>query len=125
MNGHFPFKPGSATRRNFPNRVMTATWAVLTVKKLPRIVESTKKAKIAMTPQPNVSIFAPHFPVRYTLTRHLPDRYRLACVHTEVVVGGDFPDARRSGVDGGHLLNSSKVLNGSKARIRGTTGSRI
>jgi hypothetical protein len=28
MNGHFQFRPGSATRRNLPNRVMTATCAV-------------------------------------------------------------------------------------------------
>src|SRR5580658_6312662 len=52
MNGHFQFKPGLATRRNLPNRVMTATCAVLTVKKLPRIVESTMKARMANTNQP-------------------------------------------------------------------------
>ena len=36
-NGRFQFNPGSATRRNLPNRVITATSAVRTVKKLARI----------------------------------------------------------------------------------------
>jgi len=52
MNGHFQFKPGLATRRNLPNRVMTATCAVLTVKKLPRTVENTRKATMANANQP-------------------------------------------------------------------------
>src|ERR1700677_4765765 len=36
MTGHFQFKPGSATRKNLPNRVITAACAVCTVKKLDR-----------------------------------------------------------------------------------------
>src|SRR5580700_2822333 len=52
MNGHFQFKPGLATRRNLPNRVMTATCAVLTVKKLPRSVDSTRKTTMANANQP-------------------------------------------------------------------------
>src|ERR1700733_5523010 len=36
MSGHFQFRPASATRKNFPKRVMTATCAVCTVKKLSR-----------------------------------------------------------------------------------------
>src|SRR3984957_7443596 len=35
--GRFQFNPGSATRRNFPKRVITATSAVRTVKKLLRM----------------------------------------------------------------------------------------
>ena len=35
MNGTFQLSPGWATRRNLPNRVTTAAWAVSTVKKLP------------------------------------------------------------------------------------------
>src|SRR5579863_5624662 len=42
-NGRFQFNPGSATRRNLPNRVITATSAVRTVKKLPKIRYSTKQ----------------------------------------------------------------------------------
>ncbi len=41
-NGTFQFRPGSATRRNFPKRVTTATSAVFTVKKLPKTIERTK-----------------------------------------------------------------------------------
>jgi hypothetical protein len=69
MNGHFQFKPGSATRRNLPKRVMTATCAVLTVKKLPRIVDSTRNAKMANMNQPKTAIelsifYSPFLPLR-------------------------------------------------------------
>jgi hypothetical protein len=36
--GLFQFKPGSAIRRNLPNLVIMATSAVVTVKKLPKIM---------------------------------------------------------------------------------------
>ncbi len=41
MKGVFQFNPGSATRKNLPKRVITATSAVVTVKNLPNTVEST------------------------------------------------------------------------------------
>ena len=47
MNGNFQFNPGSATRRNFPKRVITATWAVLTVKKQPKNRHQDEKANNA------------------------------------------------------------------------------
>src|SRR5271163_3612104 len=56
MNGNFQFRPGSATRRNLPNRVMIATCAVLTVKKLPRIAQSTTTAKKVNRLKPSVAI---------------------------------------------------------------------
>jgi hypothetical protein len=63
-NGRFQFNPASATRRNFPNRVMTATSAVLTVKKLPRTVPSSRITMIVSgTRIKRLSIFA-------SLTKH-------------------------------------------------------
>src|SRR5215472_8550302 len=47
MIGHFQFKPGSAMRKNLPKRVTTATCAVFTVKKLPKITESRKNNRMA------------------------------------------------------------------------------
>jgi hypothetical protein len=56
MNGHFQFKPGSATRRNLPNRVMMATCAVWTVKKLPRIMNNSTTPRKVRTLQLKASI---------------------------------------------------------------------
>src|SRR5512135_1337549 len=56
MYGTFQFKPASATRRNLPNRVMTATWAVFTVKKLPRIKVSAIMPTITRKMAASVSI---------------------------------------------------------------------
>jgi hypothetical protein len=52
MNGHFQLRPGSATRRNLPNLVMTATCAVCTVKKLsrPTIRMTTMKGQNSTMP---------------------------------------------------------------------------
>src|SRR5882762_1993264 len=43
-NGRFQFKPGSAMRRNLPKRVITATSAVRTVKKLAMMRYNTTRA---------------------------------------------------------------------------------
>ena len=57
--GTFQFSPASATRRNFPKRVITATCAVFTVKKLPRTSERTMTAMIASTITSSMSISNP------------------------------------------------------------------
>src|SRR5579872_3242242 len=57
--GVFQLRPASATRKNLPKRVMTATCEVLTVKKLPRIVMRTIKPTTSRRTNATMSIETP------------------------------------------------------------------